>query len=236
MINHSIFIILIIQLWLTRNRQRCGKTSPPSTPRRTTTTSSESPKPQLMHKSKKHIAISPSDSIPIRISKKVIHSPRRRQVSLQESIERVFCSHRCWEESALWSLRTRGGAIPSAAARVRAGGGLWVLTVRWPFPRLLRRNAHARTSTSGECLHVLPLRFSYQFGNNQNRGQGQGQAQAQQGGFNFYYIFIIFFVIYTLAPLFESKPNYSTLPSGDYRLKTKTSILNVEFYVNQKYF
>ena len=80
----------------------------------------------------------------------------------------------------------------------------------------------------------MPLKFSYQFGNNQNRGQGQ--AQAQQGGFNFYYIFIIFFVIYTLAPLFESKPNYSTLPSGEYRYKTKTSILNVEFYVNQKYF
>lgn len=78
----------------------------------------------------------------------------------------------------------------------------------------------------------MPLRFSYQFGNNQNRGQGQGQ---QQGGFNFYYIFIIFFVIYTLAPLFESKPNYSTVPTGDYRIKTKTSILNVEFYVNQKY-
>jgi hypothetical protein len=80
----------------------------------------------------------------------------------------------------------------------------------------------------------MPSILSYQFGNNRGQQQ-QGQAR-QQGGFNVYYIFIIFFVIYTIAPLFESRPNYSNLPSGDYKYKTKTSVLNVEFYVNQKYF
>ena len=55
--------------------------------------------------------------------------------------------------------------------------------------------------------------YSYSFGGGRAR-QGQGGEQQQQGGFNFYYIFIIFFVIYTVAPLFESKPNFSTTPSG----------------------
>jgi hypothetical protein len=47
---------------------------------------------------------------------------------------------------------------------------------------------------------------------------------------------VIFFVIYTIAPLFESRPSYSTYPSGEYKYKVRTSILGVEFYVNQRYF
>jgi len=43
-------------------------------------------------------------------------------------------------------------------------------------------------------------------------------------------------VIYTIAPLFESRPNYSTSPSNEYRYKATTSKFNVEFYVNQQYF
>lgn len=43
-------------------------------------------------------------------------------------------------------------------------------------------------------------------------------------------------MIYTIAPLFESRPSYSTYPSGEYKYKVRTSILGVEFYVNQRYF
>ena len=79
--------------------------------------------------------------------------------------------------------------------------------------------------------------YSYSFGGGRARqGQGGEQQQHQQGGFNFYYIFIIFFVIYTIAPLFESKPNFSTTPSGEYKFRTKTSTLHVDFYVNQRFF
>jgi len=76
--------------------------------------------------------------------------------------------------------------------------------------------------------------YTYAFGGGHGGGH-QGQ-QRERNGFNFYYIFIIFFIIYTIAPLFESKPNFSTVPSGEYKFRTKTSILNVDFYVNQRFF
>lgn len=43
-------------------------------------------------------------------------------------------------------------------------------------------------------------------------------------------------MIYTFAPFFQSRPNFSNVPSGDYKYKIKTSVLNVEFYVTQDYF
>lgn len=69
-------------------------------------------------------------------------------------------------------------------------------------------------------------------GNNFN----QGQPQQQQRGFNFYYVLLAFFIIYNIAPFFQSKPSYSILPSNDHKFKTRTSLLQTEFYVSQKYF
>jgi len=58
----------------------------------------------------------------------------------------------------------------------------------------------------------------------------------RQANFTFYIIFIVFFLIYAIAPFFESRPNYSTYPTSEHRYRTATPILNVEFYANQKFF
>lgn len=52
----------------------------------------------------------------------------------------------------------------------------------------------------------------------------------------FYGIFAIFFLIYAIAPFFESRPNYSNYPSNEHKYRVTTPILNVEYYVNQKFF
>lgn len=49
-------------------------------------------------------------------------------------------------------------------------------------------------------------------------------------------VFLLFFIIYTVAPFFESRPNYSTFPSNEYKYRAHTPLLNVEYYVNQKFF
>lgn len=43
-------------------------------------------------------------------------------------------------------------------------------------------------------------------------------------------------MLYTLGPLFKSKPSFSSIPSGDHKYKVKTSLLQTEFYVSQQYF
>lgn len=52
----------------------------------------------------------------------------------------------------------------------------------------------------------------------------------------FYGIFLVFFLIYAIAPFFESRPNYSNYPSNEHKYRVTTPILNVEYYVNQKFF
>ena len=54
---------------------------------------------------------------------------------------------------------------------------------------------------------------------------------------NFYFLFFLFFLVYTvLAPLFESRPNFSSQPSHEHRYRVKTPTLGVEFYVNKQYY
>ena len=65
---------------------------------------------------------------------------------------------------------------------------------------------------------------------------GQHHHQQQTGGFNFFYLFLILFMLYTLAPLFQSKPSYSLTPSGDHRFRVATSVLNVEFFASEQFF
>lgn len=49
-------------------------------------------------------------------------------------------------------------------------------------------------------------------------------------------VFLLFFIVYTLAPFFESKPHYSAFPSSEHRFRAHTPLLNVEYYVSQKFF
>ena len=63
-------------------------------------------------------------------------------------------------------------------------------------------------------------------------GMGRGrqrnqQAQEQRGGFNLFYFFLLIFAAYSLAPLFQSKPSFSTSPTGDHKFRVTTSELGV---------
>lgn len=51
-----------------------------------------------------------------------------------------------------------------------------------------------------------------------------------------FYIFLIIFAAYSLAPLFQPKPSFSVTPTNDHRFKVVTSKLGVEFFASQQFF
>ena len=70
----------------------------------------------------------------------------------------------------------------------------------------------------------------------QRAHQQQRNQQQQQGGFNFSYVFLIFIIIYLVAPLFKSKPDFAMTPSAEYRYKQHTPIFNAPYFVREQFF
>ena len=51
-----------------------------------------------------------------------------------------------------------------------------------------------------------------------------------------FYIFLIIFAAYSLAPLLQPKPSFSATPTNEHRFKVVTSKLGVEFFASQQFF
>lgn len=79
---------------------------------------------------------------------------------------------------------------------------------------MLFLGTHTNEETSTR-ISIIIYRFNFGGPNGFRGGHPNANHQNQaQGGLNFYYILVIMFVIYTIYPLFESKPNFSLTYSG----------------------